>query len=118
MDTFRNLTFLALTIFIASCTTYPYTYMGSDRKGYAISAEQAIEVAKPYLYDSYKLRNPSSQISKKEFESYKYLQTFVYIDTESNFYMVFKDLPKKLASKHFAYPIKVSIFDGEVIKTE
>jgi len=85
-------------------------YMGAERKGFAISVESAIDIARPYFYQSFKQRNPSSKVTEKEYIDNKYYQTFVYLDEGK--YLIFRDFPKKMASQHFASPVVVDIFSG------
>jgi len=88
--------------------------MGAERTGFAISTEKAIELARPHFYESFKLRNPSSNQAEAEYTNDKYYQVFVYL--EKGHYLIFRDMPKKMQSQHMANPVKVNIFTGEVIE--
>lgn len=84
--------------------------MGAERNGFAISVESAIDIARPYFYQSFKLRNPSSEVTKQEYIDSKYYQIFVYLDEGK--YLIFRDFPKKIPSQHYASPVVVDIFSG------
>lgn len=102
-----------MTFMVGCSTTYP-VFMGAERDGFAISTERAIEIARPYFYNSYKLRNPSSKQTENEYKTDKYYQIFVYLDKEH--YLIFRDRPKKMQTQHMASPVKVNIFSGEVVE--
>lgn len=110
----KNLIVLFLLLSLSACSLNMPIYFGSEKNGFAISVERAIEISKPYLYKSFKLRNPSSVLTEKEYFAKRYYQVFVYLD--QGYYLIFRDLPKKMESQHMASPVKVNIFTGEVVE--
>ncbi|MFL0801195.1 MAG: hypothetical protein K6L80_12140 [Agarilytica sp.] len=103
---------LVLLILLVSSFSYAGNpiYMGAERKGFTISVESAIDIARPHFYQSFRLRNPSSEVTEKEYIDNKYYQIFVYLDDGK--YLIFRDFPKKMASQHFSSPVVVDIFSG------
>ena len=61
----ENLAFALILIY-----SFAYSapnYLGNSQEGYAISAEKAAELAKPHLYEAYKLRVTNVADSEEEF---------------------------------------------------
>jgi hypothetical protein len=109
----RLLALLLAGVFITACAKDPVVSLGSERSGYAIPIDQAIDIARPYLYKSYTLRNPESTLSEGEYYEKNYFQIFVLVEQEH--YIIFRDLPKKLSYQHLASPVKINMFNGEVV---
>ena len=87
-------------------------YMGNQIDGYAITPEEAVIKAKPFLYQSFALRVANPPKSEAEFWEMDYLRTHVLI--EGDHYLVVRDLPKKFISQYEKHAVRVHIFNGHV----
>jgi hypothetical protein len=88
-------------------------YLGNDKDGLALSPLDAIEKARPYLYESFKLRVFNAPKTEQEFWNLKNLRTYVLLDGE--YYLVVRSLPKKLLLQYETHAVMVHKFTGEVL---
>lgn len=102
---------LSLFCAVQSYAKPEYIFLGTDRTGIAISPQKAIEHARPMFYKSFKLRNPSSSLTKAEYESSDTFHAYVYL--KKGYYVIFRDMPRKMYSQHYAFPVLVNIQTGE-----
>ena len=88
-------------------------YLGNDKDGFALSPNEAIEKARPYLYESFKLRVFNAPSTEQEFWDLKHLRTYVLLD--GDYYLVVRSLPKKLLLQYESHAVRVHKFTGEVL---
>jgi hypothetical protein len=88
-------------------------YLGNDKDGLALSPKEAIEIAKPYLYESFKSRVLNGPQTEQELWNLKHLRTYVLLD--GDYYLVTRSLPKKLLLQYENHAVWVRKFTGEVL---
>lgn len=84
-------------------------YMGNNKEGFALSPKEAAEKAKPFLYESYKLRSGGLAKSEEAFWNMK-LRTHVLLD--GKYYLVVRDLPLKFNSQYEKHAVRVHKYSG------
>ncbi|MES9868405.1 MAG: hypothetical protein ABW149_01705 [Sedimenticola sp.] len=104
--------FLLLLVIISTNSFAGSAYMGNEREGYAIGPKRAAKMAKPYLYESYRLRTANAPETEDEFWKMDYLRTHVLLDGE--YYLVVRSLPLKMSFQYEKHAVRIHIFTGEV----
>jgi len=55
-------------------------------------------------------------MTKEEYESSEIFHAYVYV--KEGQYVIFRDMPRKMYSQHFAFPVLVNMFTGKAVLGE